>query len=205
MTRLAAGALAVIAWAAIALQFVLTVGGIVANGGTVLEGVWRFFAYFTILTNILVAGVLTGFALGRPPGARLATMAAMSILAVCVIYHFLLSGTWDPQGWQKVADVVMHYVTPLLFVIFWLFGVPKRSLAWGDAPVMLVWPAGYLVWMLARGALDRFYPYYFIDPTQTGWPAFAVNAAAICLAFGVLSLAFIAIDRRTGARRATAA
>ncbi|WP_204324959.1 Pr6Pr family membrane protein, partial [Stenotrophomonas maltophilia] len=86
--------------------------------------------YFTILTNLLLAAVLTAVAFGRTVGISLIGAVTLFIVIVGIVYALLLRATWNPQGWQKMADVALHDVTPLLAVAFWLGFVPKGRLAW---------------------------------------------------------------------------
>jgi hypothetical protein len=48
-----------VAWFGVLLQLYLSLKSSVANGKTIAEGLIIYFGYFTILTNILVALVLT--------------------------------------------------------------------------------------------------------------------------------------------------
>ena len=47
----------VLGWAALILQLILLIRLIQSQGATLLEAVWRFVGYFTILTNIAAAVV----------------------------------------------------------------------------------------------------------------------------------------------------
>ena len=88
--RTAAALLAVITWAGLAVQFhaAFALQGSVGSTLTVL--LW----YFTITTNLLVAVVFTGIALGRDRFARPSLVGATTlyILLVGVIYGLLLHG-----------------------------------------------------------------------------------------------------------------
>jgi hypothetical protein len=107
--RLHRALFAVIGWGALGLQYALLLQNNPGVGAGVLT--LNFFSFFTILTNLLAALALTGPALApdgavgrwsRSEGVRAAV--AMYIVVVGVVYHLLLAQTWNPQGWQKVAD-----------------------------------------------------------------------------------------------------
>src|SRR6202000_2861907 len=49
---------AILGCAALLLQLMLTLSTIVAHGGTVLDGLWRYFGYFTVIANIFASFVL---------------------------------------------------------------------------------------------------------------------------------------------------
>jgi len=106
--------------AALILQFTLTMQLRLAAGDSIPGALVYFFSYFTILTNLMLVLIylseLTSWRwLGwwRWPSTQ--AMMFGAILLVMVFYHFLLAGLWDPQGWQKVADVSLHYATPIIY------------------------------------------------------------------------------------------
>ncbi len=185
---------AVVAWFGVLLQLYLSLKLSLANGKTIGEGVSIFFGYFTILTNILVALVLTlplvapASTAGRfawRPGVQTATAAA--ITAVGVAYFFLLRDVWNPRGWQLAADAVLHYLTPILFLAHWWFVVPKNGLRWFHIAAWLSFPAGYMIYMLVRGELTGLYPYYFLDAGALGYGKVLANGLGILLGFVLIS------------------
>jgi hypothetical protein len=186
------------------LQYVILYANMTGEGASPLEATWRFFAYFTILTNTFVTLVMARAALrpGSHAGLnapRVELMAATSILFVCIVYNLLLASRWDPQGWQKVADVVVHNVVPVIFALFWLLR-PHGALTARDAGFAALWPFGYAAYGLTRGALDGFYPYFFMDPSTLSWPQIALNLTGLVAAFmlgaGLLLLLSRALGRR---------
>jgi hypothetical protein len=110
-------------------------------------------------------------------------------------YNLLLRGTWNPQGWHRVSDEVVHVADPILFVLFWYFFVPKDSLRWKHALLWLVCPAIYFIYMLIRGAIDGFYPYTFLDPDKLGYSRMLLNAAGVGIGFIAAGLLSVVIGR----------
>lgn len=205
--RLFAALIAAIAWAGMTLQMGLFVETFAADGQSWLLAVWRFLAYFTLDTNLIVAVVMTAAAAGRAPGPQTMTATAVYILIVGVLYHVLLASRWHPQGLQYAGNIMVHYMTPVLTTVLWLTCVPKGTLRWRNAFVWLIYPAAYLAYYVARGAGDGFYAYYFIELPAIGLHQFAVNTAGIMVVFVFVGLEFIAIDKaiaRAAGRFATA-
>lgn len=204
-TRIVAALGALIGLAGLALQFVILYGDMTHNGATPLEATWRYFAYFTILTNTFVTLVLASAAL-RPArntglnAPRVELMAVTSILFVCIVYNLLLASRWDPQGWQKLADVIVHQVMPAIFALYWLLR-PHGRLSWTDAPFAALWPAAYAAYGLSRGALDGFYPYFFMDPSTTPIPQLALSMAALVAAFMLGAGTLTALSKALARRR----
>lgn len=181
------------------LQYWLLYAEMTANGASALDVTSRFYAYFTLLTNTLVTLVLARAALapnaqGGLNAPRVELMTTTSILFVCVVYNLLLASRWDPQGWQKVADVIVHQVVPGLCALFWLLR-PHGTLRWGDALFAAIWPAAYAAYGLTRGQIDGFYPYFFLDPTAISWPQIALNLLGLVIAFVAGALLLIALSR----------
>jgi hypothetical protein len=192
--------LAAVGWAALALQLYLLVTLSMSNGVGVPVGVVRYFSYFTILTNIIVALVLSASWLPAAasrwfsrPGVRAATAAYIAMVGI--VYGLLLRDVWNPQGLQKLADIVLHDVMPLLYVGFWLMFWRAGTTSWNVVPSWLIYPLVYLAYALVHGAIAGWYPYHFIDAGVLGYPQAFVNAAMITVAFSVLCLVVIAIDR----------
>lgn len=190
------------------LQYVLLYADMVGEGASPLEATWRYFVYFTILTNTFVTLVMARFALAPSDrglnGPRVELMAVTSILFVCVVYNLLLASRWDPQGWQKLADVTVHQIVPGVFALYWL-ARPHGRLVWKNAAFAALWPLAYAVYGLTRGAFDGFYPYFFMDPTSASYGAIALNLLGLVAAFLIGAALLIALDRVLARRRAAAA
>jgi len=191
--RLYLAALAITAWAAVVLQLYLILEHRVAS---VPETILRFFSFFTILTNLLVALCCTlvlvkpgsgwGAFFARP---RMLTAITLYIVVVGLIYNTILRFLWNPQGLQFVVDELLHSVVPVLFILYWLFFVPKETLHWKDIFPWLLFPLLYCIFILVRGAFSGFYPYPFVDVTELGYGRVLLHAAGIVLVFLITALA----------------
>ena len=191
---------AVLGWAALALQLYLLIVTIQAQGGTAPDAVWRFVGYFTIWANIAVASLLTRAILSallrRAPGNSPADLAvATTIAMVGVVYSVLLRNAANPQGWAKVADIALHDAMPAIFVVFFLLH-PVNGLRWRDTAYALILPAVYCAYALARGTLDGWYAYPFLDAGKLGAGQFTLNAIGLGIAFWAMAIALMAIARR---------
>ncbi|MBB6241060.1 Pr6Pr family membrane protein [Rhodanobacter sp. MP1X3] len=200
--RALAAIAALLGWFALVLQLSLTIQLTLARSGSVASALWLWIGYFTITTNLLVAMALSARAIG-PRGQinrffgrpDVQSMVAMSIVIVSLVYNLLLRGLWQPQGWQWLADVTLHDVMPLLFVVHWWLAVPKASLHWWQIGFWQIYPAAYFVYVLIRGAANGWYPYPFIDVATLGYPRVLVNALAVMLAFVVVAALLMALGR----------
>ncbi|MCU0509746.1 MAG: Pr6Pr family membrane protein [Anaerolineae bacterium] len=206
-------------WAAIALIATFGVVGQVYASATRPEAPASFLAvlvevfnYWTVQTNTLVAlacGVPLLFptsAAGRfftKPVVRMAL--AIYIATTGIVYLILLAGLWSPTGFQRLVDIILHYVTPLLYPLSWLLLDDHGQLRWRDVPVLLVYPLIFVTYSLIRGAIVDFYPYPFIDVNALGYPQVLINSAALAVIFMLAGAALVAVDRALGRRQQVAA
>lgn len=198
---------AVLGWFALILQLYLILMSRWQGDKSLLGGVDIFFSYFTVLTNILVALVLTCAATsGDSPIRRFCLKPSVqggvvaAIVLVGLAYNLLLRHTWNPQGLQWVADELLHDVMPVLFVLYWWFCVPKGTLHGSNVWPWLIYPLVYFIYALVRGYFVGTYPYPFIEVDTLGYPQVFINAVMVLVAFVVISLVVIAVDRWKGKR-----
>lgn len=193
-----------VSWAALLLQYILLVRLTWDGIGPALATV-QFFSYFTILSNLQVAIVLSFAVLGAGTSkdgfftsARIRAAVALYIAVTGCIYLFVLSRLWAPQGLQWLADVSLHYLVPLIYLTWWASTAPHGLLRWGDALRWLAFPLVFLAWVMLRGYWLEVYPYPFVDVGALGAAAVAVNSIGICLLFVVIGSLLIAWDRWLG-------
>ena len=190
--RLFAALAAIVGWAGLVLQLVL----IVRDIGPV-AGLWRFVGFFTILANIGAAAVATAIALGGShglAGARARLMSATAMIIVGIVYSVALRALWHPTGLQKVADIALHDVAPLLWAALWVWDRNWRT-RWSAVWWALVPPAAYFAYALARGAADGWYAYWFLDPRSQSEGQMLASVAILLAAFAAVAAILIAIDR----------
>ena len=182
------------AWSAVLLQLYLIIGKMTSEGATVLAAVWRFFGFFTILTNIAVALVATAMVFRNVNAVtRLSTVSAIAFVGI--VYSVALRAMWQPTGWQAVADHMLHDATPVLFVVVWLLS-GHGTLRWRDAAWAIVAPVAYCIYALIRGAGDGWYAYWFLDPSKLDVMRLSGSIVALSVSFVILALVFIAIDKK---------
>ena len=196
--------IAITAWFALALQLYLMLKRAPSIGFSATDTVINFFSYFTILSNLLVAKSLTVSLLlpSSPFGIFFSKMSVQSAIAVYIfivglVYNLVLRNLWDPEGWQLVADNLLHVAVPVLYVLFWLIFTPKKILQWKNIFPLLIFPAVYLVYTLIRGSVAGWYPYPFVNADKLGYGQVAVNSLLVLLAIVTAGLGIIAFNRFT--------
>ena len=199
-TKTFAAVAAAIGWIALILQLYLIINNRTAS---IPETLLRYFGFFTILTNILVAVSLTmvylkgisenGHFLTRP---KTLTATAVYITIVGLIYNIILRFQWAPQGLAKLVDELLHSVIPVLFIFFWIKFVPKQSIQWKSILSWLIYPLVYLGYTLLRGSFAAWYPYPFINVTELGgYSKVLMNSTMVTVAFLVIAVFFAGIAK----------
>lgn len=192
---------AAVAWLALVAQY-----GLLLVGSWNEVGPWlatlRYFSFFTILSNLLVALTAT-YALTAPrsrAGRFFASASMRGGVALCIgvtglIYFFVLSSTWAPTGAQWLVDKALHYAAPLLYWVWWIACTPHGRLRWSDSLRWVLFPCAFLAWALLRGAWLHEYPYPFLEVDRLGHAAVLRNSLLIGALFIALGLLIVALDR----------
>ena len=191
--------IAMLGWFALITQFYINITSGLAG---ITELIIRYFSYFTILTNLLVAVCCTCIVIipGKGAGAffsgsQTLTAITVYILIVGIIYNIILRFLWQPAGIQKLVDELLHSVIPLLFLLYWWFAPDKRNLQWKQVFPWLIFPLVYLVYILTRGSFSGFYPYPFVNVDQIGIAKVILNSIGITLAFTITGVILTAAGK----------
>lgn len=190
----------IIAWFAVIAQYYLMFEN---SDHSFAQVTVRFFSFFTILTNILVAIYYTISSLPNSKEGKkwidkpgILTALTVYILVVGLVYQIVLRQIWHPTGLQMIVDELLHSVIPLFTLFYWLAHEKKMEIMWRQVPIWLIYPAIYLLFILIRGELSNFYPYPFMDVSVLGYKSVLLNAAVLLVLFLTLSIGFIALGRR---------
>lgn len=196
---------AVMAWMAVNLQFVLMVNNRVAP---VSETIIRFFSYFTILTNTLVALSFTSLtgAFGEKwkqffSKATTVTAVTVYILMVGIVYNLVLRWQWHFTGLQKWVDEMLHLVIPLFSLAYWYFFASSASIKWKDGFKWMLYPFIYCIYILIRGGVSGFYPYPFMRVNELGYTRVFINCMFVTLAFFLVSMILIGAGKMAGKKK----
>lgn len=194
--------MAIVGWCGLVIQLDLVLLARWTSGASLLGGLVNYFSFFTVLTNTLVAVVLTCVATRQPSKGRtfflqpwVTSGIAVSIIVVGVAYNLLLRQLWQPQGLQWLANELLHDVMPVLFTLYWWFCVPKGSLRVGHIGVWVLYPVLYFAYTLLRGHLLGVYPYPFIDVEKLGYAQAFINACGVLAGFVLAALIIVGVDR----------
>ena len=175
-----------------------TAGGI----DTPLERFLDWITYFTILSNILVAVVVTLLAVRpglfiRQDGVgvlwRTLRLDGLLMITITGIVYNLLLATGGKSGWDLVSNTMLHMVTPLVTLIVWIIAGPRGLVTARVIGLSLLLPLLWAAFALIRGGIVGAYPYPFLDVSSNGLASvltfiLAIVIVAVCLAFVLMGI-----------------
>ena len=206
--RLFFGATAVLVTFGLILQFILTISRDSSLGAfeSTPARMLNFFSFFTVQSNILVAVTTALLAQNLDRKSTvfrvLRSDAVICITVTGVVFHIALAGLQELTGWDKLADFVLHTLSPILCALGWLLFGPRRQITTRIVRLALIAPVCWLVYAFAYGAVveDRngndYYAYPFMNVQVHGYVVALVRSALVAALFLGLSFAALAADRR---------
>ncbi|GAA4602634.1 hypothetical protein BJY16_004313 [Actinoplanes octamycinicus] len=204
-SRIWHGTLALIVLASLLTQIVLTATDSAPHAGPPVDEsaatrFVRLFSYFTIQSNLLV--LIAAVGLARDPGRdgriwRVIRLdALLGIVITGIVYSTILAGQVELHGAAYLANLGFHYLSPWVALLGWLLFGPRpridaRTLAWAA-----VWPALWIGYTLAHGAVTDWYPYPFTDVTTLGYGQVLINLSMVVLIAMLLGTLLRVLDPR---------
>jgi hypothetical protein len=163
--------------------------------------------YFTIQSNVAY-GIFAAWAAfrGRATPPVLKGAVTLYVAITGLVYHLVLTnpasgfavGPVQRDLPEAIGNQLLHTVVPLLAVLDWLLFDGRGRFRWRHALLWLAFPLAYLAFALLRGLIVDKYPYPFINVTELGYAGVSISSAGFAVAFWLLGLAFVAIDRWGG-------
>jgi hypothetical protein len=193
-----------VAGVALVLQLALIIAGQnVLEGSTRpvadLERVRRYFCYFTIQSNFLVAVAMAFIVRGRTESQlfrvlRLASLIGITVTGIVAAVALPPSPSYSTLN--LLCDRLLHIVVPLLTLVGWVAFGPRGRVRREDLLPTLIWPVVWLLSTLAVGPFVSWYPYPFLDVDTIGYGRTLVNCVVVAVLFLALAAAARWADRR---------
>ena len=170
------------------------------------EQVRRYFSYFTIQSNILVAVSMFFIVRDRLDTqvfrvVRLASLIGITVTGIVAFVALPPSPTYTTAN--LVCDRLLHVVVPSLTLVGWAVIGPRRKVTRDDLLPSLIWPVLWLAATLALGPFVGWYPYPFLNVGTIGLGRTLLNCAVIAVLFLALGALALWADRRLSRERAT--
>ena len=189
-----------LSWFAIITQFILIIENRVTS---VPETVIRFFSFFTILTNLLVAIYFTVHYFGLKNKLfslfiKPTTLTAITVFILIVgsVYQIALRHIWQPTGLQRIVDELLHTIIPLYFLMYWFLNSKKEGLNIKRLLSWLLYPLLYSLFIFIRGYFSNYYPYPFLNIEEIGMAQTVLNMSIILAVTVLFMLTLTLIGRK---------
>jgi len=190
---------ACLGWFAVITQFILMLNNRVAS---VPETIVRFFSFFTILTNLLVAIYYTIHWFQKPTSLLLRlqkpgvlSAVTLYIAVVGLVYQIVLRSIWSPVGLQKLVDELLHSIIPVFTLVYWFLYEKHNEASWKSIPSWLLYPLFYLAYILIRGSFSNFYPYPFVNVRELGLQKVLINSSVLVFVFLSIAIGLVACSK----------
>ena len=166
--------------------------------------IWKYLSYYTTLSNILVLYWFAALAYGS--SFSLFQLAQNANVSAAITFYITTVGIANYLifGWQKlsllnrIADLLVHAVTPVITFVYWFVFAEKKALQFALLSYWLVFPIGYAVYTAIHGQWSRFYPYEFTNVQSLGFKKVLFNALGLSLCLLVGGALFIFLGKVIG-------
>jgi hypothetical protein len=187
--------------AGVVIQLFVSANSDSAFGGSPVNQALNIFAYFTVLSNVIVG--VTTLLLALDPNRTSSTFALFRLIGLVaitvtfIVFHVVLSRLLDLETWAEAANQLLHTVVPILAIVGWgVFG-PRGLTSARIARLTVLFPLAYMIFTVIRGPLaSNFYPYPFADVHALGYLRVSINALWVALLFVGVAAAATALDPR---------
>ena len=156
-------------------------------------------SYFTIWSNILVAITTTMIYRNMNRSSqRLKVMRLSSLMMITVtmlVYILILAPDANPQSWNVYTNLLLHYITPPVTILVWLFFGPRKWISWKIIFSALLIPITYIVYTFARGAVFGKYPYGFVNVVELGYVGALIGTGVVLVLGLFIFLIYFIIDK----------
>ena len=179
-------------------------GNVPGGVDTPLERFFDWSTYFTQLSNLTVAVVITVLVV-RPNLFRredrvgaiwraLRLDTVLMIIVTGVVFNVLLGGG-ERQGWDFISNMMLHIILPIVTPLVWLIAGPRRLIYPMTVWLALVLPLLWAVFALVRGQVIGAYPYPFLDVSTNGWTSVLTFVLVIVIVAIILGYVLLGVDR----------
>lgn len=166
--------------------------------------VWKYLSYYTILSNLLV---FVWFAVQVFwPDSQTGKLAFNANVAAAITFYISTVGmaNYMIYGWQelsflnRIADLLVHAITPLFTFLFWLSYANKEGLEYSLLGYWLIYPLCYAFYTIIHGKWTRFYPYNFTNIQELGVKRVSINGLGLTVCLMIGGALFILLGKSIG-------
>ena len=169
-----------------------------------LPFIWlNSFRYYTMQTNIMVSVwlILAIVWHNKPESLKkisgpLKGAFTLYITTTFIFFAILLAPFYQPTGFAAFTNIVLHYLTPIAFIVDWILTETKTKYKWNYLPYWTIYPLSYLLFSFIHGSFTGDYIYPFLNINLLGIPGYIISVSALVgVGIGLGSI-YIAINRK---------
>jgi hypothetical protein len=165
----------------------------------------NYFAYLTMQSAIALvlvnaaAGIL--ILRGRAESARFSTLrcAVACFVIVAGVVFGILASQAPTLGYRldvPWSDQVLHFFLPTFALADWLVSPGRQRVRWRTLILIVGYPVVWGIATILHGRMVGWYPYFFLDPAQAGYPvSFVLYSAGALALFALVGTGLIAATR----------
>jgi len=164
---------------------------------------FRALKTFTYQSNLLlVIGFLAMLALGtRKVRHYISVSVILATTLTGLAYNFLLVPfAQAPMFFSNYVNFSTHVLATVLALVNYFAFENKGLLNYKHILVSMIFPGIYWVVFLAIGNRIDFFPYFFMNPNEIGWPMVFLWFGMLLFFFAGLGFLLVLYDRRRGER-----
>ena len=158
--------------------------------------------YYTIQTNLMVCVWLI-FAIiwsNNPEKLKRITgplkgAITLFITTTFVFFAIFLQALYHPTGFAAFSNIVLHYLTPILFIVDWILTENEKRYKWKYLPFWTIYPVGYLVFSFIHGSITGDYLYPFLNISFLGITGYTIMISILIGVGLIIGCAYIGINR----------
>jgi hypothetical protein len=175
-----------------------------ARHGSLAHASIKFVSFFTVIANLLAALALLVPLLSRR--CRVSRFLSKPAVRTAITGYLVIAGATfglllrpSKEGvLDFLANLLMHYATPMLVSIDWLLFVPKGRLPWTMLGWSLIVPIVFGAWTTVHGDFTGWYPYPFVNVTRLGHSQVYINLGALLIVFTCVAAVLTMADHLLG-------
>ena len=162
---------------------------------------FRALKTFTYQSNLLlVIGFLATLALGSSKMRHYISVSVMLAVTVTgLVYNFLLVPfAQAPMFFSSYVNFSTHVLAMVLALLNYFVFEKKGFLNYRHILAGMIFPGVYWVVFVIIGERIDFFPYFFMNPNEVGWPMVFIWFGGLLAVFAGLGVLLVIFDRGLG-------
>ncbi|NVM17319.1 MAG: Pr6Pr family membrane protein [Candidatus Lokiarchaeota archaeon] len=158
--------------------------------------------YYTIQTNLMVSAwfILAIMWYKKPEALKKITgllkgAFTLYITTTFIFFAVLLQGLYQPTGFGAFSNIILHYLTPIAFIVDWLITETKVRYKWKFLPYWTIYPLGYLLFSFIHGSFTGDYLYLFLNINNLGILGYTISISLLIGVGLIIGSLYIGINR----------